>query len=62
MSKCPGNNSGLTDDNEHQAKQRQTNAPVEMAKGNVRLQKTWEMMELSKGVLCKFRVGPLALS
>ena len=49
-------------DNEHQAKRRRTNAPLAIAKGNVPLQKTWEMTELSKGLLLKFRVGPLALS
>ena len=48
-------------DNEHQVKQCQTNAPLAIAKGNIPLQKTWEMTELSKGLL-KFQVGPLALS
>ena len=61
MSKRKGDESGLTDDNEHQAKRRWTNAPVAIAKGNVPLQKTWEMTDLSKGLL-KFQVGPLALS
>ena len=63
MSEREGDNSGLADDNEHQAKWCRTNAPVAIAKGNVPLQKTWEMMELRnhKGLL-KFRVGPLALS
>ena len=50
---------GAHEDNEHQAKRRRTNAPVAISKGNVPLQKTWEM---SKGLLFKFRVGPLALS
>ena len=62
MSKHKCNDSGLMDNNEHQVKRRQTNTPVAIAKGNVPLQKAWEMTELSKELLLKFWVCPLALS
>ena len=62
MSKRKCDDSGLMDDNEHQVKQHRINTPVAIAKGNVPLQKTWEMTELSKELLLKFQVCPLALS
>ena len=62
MSKCKCNDSGLMDNNERQVKWHWTNTPVAIAKGNVPLQKTWEMTELSKELLLKFQVRPLALS
>jgi len=47
---------GCKGDNDHQAKQQRTGAPVVMTDGNVPLKKTWEMTELNncKGLLAKF--------
>lgn len=51
-------------DNDRQPKRQRTLAPVAMADGNLPLKKTWEMTELKnrRGLLAKFRVGPLDLS
>ena len=49
-------------DNDHQAKWQRTLTPVAMSDGNLPLKKTWEMTELKnrRGLLAKFRVGPLS--
>ena len=49
-------------DNDHQAKQQKSLAPVALAKGNICLKNTWHLTELTyrRKLLPKFQVSPLS--
>jgi len=51
-----------TGDNDHQAKQQKSLAPVALVKGNIRLKNTWDLTELAnrRELLPKFQVSPLS--